>query len=302
MKKRTAVLSAAAVTALSAAGVMKLNDALFRPEVPPPGEVDLPCRRLSVPSGDVLLSGALLGEEGPRGRLILAHGMGVSWDYYLPEIRRFTALGYQVLAFSYRGYPGSGGRFQGFPQAARDVAAAARFAGDGPLTLWGHSMGAYAVCAALALTDRPVERVVACAPFDVPAEAIRQLARQGIPGGQATALAVNAAQRLRFGAALRARDGLDRRPVPALILQGGRDDEVPPEGCALYAHRQAVRNPNARFHLLSAEGSDGHMTLIRRKGETDVNPDTFPLMEAFLTETQSTTPCPPPGGRKEPLL
>lgn len=287
MKKHTAALSVAAVTVLSAAGAMKLNDALFRPEVPPPGEVDLPCRRLSVPSGDALLSGALLGEEGPQGRLLLAHGMGVSWDYYLPEIRRFVALGYQVLTFSYRGYPGSGGRFQGFPQAARDVAAAARFAGDGPLTLWGHSMGAYAVCAALALTDRPVERVVACAPFDVPAEAVRQLARQGIPGGQATALAVNAAQRLRFGAdaALRARDGLDRRPVPTLILQGCRDDEVTPEGCALYAHRQAVKNPNARFHLLSAEGSDGHMTLIRRKGETDVNPDTFPLTEAFLTET-----------------
>ena len=213
--------------------------------------------------------------------------MGVSWDYYLPEIRRFVALGYQVLTFSYRGYPGSGGCFQGFPQAARDVAAAARFAGDGPLTLWGHSMGAYAVCAALALTDRPMERVVACAPFDVPAEAVRQLARQGIPGGQATALSVNAAQRLRFGAdaALRARDGLDRRPVPTLILQGSRDDEVTPEGCALYAHRQAVKNPNVRFRLLSAEGSDGHMTLIRRKGETDVNPDTFPLTEAFLTET-----------------
>ena len=41
-----------------------------------------------------------------------------------------------------------------------------------------------------------VERLVACAPFDAPAEAIRQLARQGIPGGQGTALAVNAAQRL----------------------------------------------------------------------------------------------------------
>ena len=117
MKKHTAALSAAAVTVLSAAGAMKLNDALFRPEVPPPGEVDLPCRRLSVPSGDALLSGALLGEEGPRGRLLLAHGMGVSWDYYLSEIRRFVALGYQVLTFSYRGYPGSGGRFQGFPQA-----------------------------------------------------------------------------------------------------------------------------------------------------------------------------------------
>lgn len=123
MRKRDAVLGAAALTALGTAGAMKLNDILFRPMVPPPGEVDLPCRRLSIPSGDALLSGALLGEEGPRGRLILAHGMGVSWDYYLPEIRRFTALGYQVLAFSYRGYPGSGGRFQSFPQAARDVAA-----------------------------------------------------------------------------------------------------------------------------------------------------------------------------------
>ena len=194
MRKRDAVL-AAALTALGTAGAMKLNDILFRPMVPPPVEVDLPCRRLSIPSGDALLSGALLGEEGPRGRLILAHGMGVSWDYYLPEIRRFTALGYQALA-------------------------------------------------------------------------------------------VNAAQRLRFGAdaALRARDGLDRHSVPALILQGSRDDEVTPEGCALYAHRTEVKNPNARFHLLSAEGSDGHMTLIRRKGERDVNPDTFPLVEAFLTE------------------
>ena len=123
MRKYYAVLGAAALAALGTAGAMKLKDILFRPMVPPPGEVDLPCRRLSIPSGDALLSGALLGEEGPRGRLILAHGMGVSWDYYLPEIRRFVALGYQVLAFSYRGYPGSGGRFQGFPQAARDVAA-----------------------------------------------------------------------------------------------------------------------------------------------------------------------------------
>ena len=275
-----------AVTVLGAAGAMKVNDILFRPEVPAPGEVDLPCRRLSIPSGKALLSAALLGEAGPRGRLILAHGMGVSWDYYLPEIRRFTALGYQVLAFSYRGYPGSSGRFQGFPQAARDVAAVMNFSGDGPLTLWGHSMGAYAVCAALALTERPVERLVACAPFDAPAEAIRQLARQGIPGGQGTALAVNAAQRLRFAAdaALRAQDGLNGRPTPALILQGSQDNDVIPDGCALYAHRQAVTNPNARFHLITAEGSDGHMTLIRRNGQREVNPDTFPLVEAFLTE------------------
>ena len=88
-------------------------------------------------------SGAVFGEEGRRGCLLLAHGMGVSWDYYLPEIRRFTELGYRVFAFSYRGYPGSGGRFRGFPQAARDVAAAIRFTGDGtlPLTLWGTAWG-----------------------------------------------------------------------------------------------------------------------------------------------------------------
>ena len=283
-KPLAAALGAAGLTALCAAGAMKVNDALFRPELAPPKE--LPCRRVSIPSGETLLSGAVFGEEGPRGCLLLAHGMGVSWDYYLPEIQRFTDLGYQVLAFSYRGYPGSGGRFQGFPQAARDAAAVMNFAGDGPLTLWGHSMGAYAVCAALALTERPVERVVACAPFDVPAEAVRQLARQGIPGGGAAALAVNAAQRLRFGADadLRARDGLNRRPIPALILQGGQDQEVTPEGCALYAHRAEVTNPNVRFRLLTAPGSDGHMTLIRRQGETEINPDVFPLVEAFLTE------------------
>ena len=60
MRKRDAVLGAAALAALGTAGAMKLNDILFRPMVPPPGEVDLPCRRLSIPSGDALLSGALL--------------------------------------------------------------------------------------------------------------------------------------------------------------------------------------------------------------------------------------------------
>ena len=175
-------------------GALALSDTLFRPMLPPPGDPGLPCRRVSFHSGGVLLSGAVFGEEGRRGCLLLAHGMGVSWDYYLPQIRRFTELGYRVFAFSYRGYPGSGGRFRGFPQAARDVAAAIRFAGDGtlPLILWGHSMGAYAVCAALALTERPVERVVACAPFDDPAEAVREMAGRGIPGGRLTAAAVNA--------------------------------------------------------------------------------------------------------------
>lgn len=87
--------------------------------------------------------------------------------------------------------------------------------------------------------------------------------------------------------AMKLNDILFRPMVPPLVevdLQGSRDDEVTPEGCALYAHRTEVKNPNARFHLLSTEGSDGHMTLIRRKGERDVNPDTFPLVEAFLTE------------------
>ena len=74
-----------------------------------------------------------------------------------------------------------------------------------------------------------------------------------------------------------------------------------PEGCALYAHRTEVKNPNVRFHLLSAEGSDGHMTLIRRKGERDVNPDTFPLVEAFLTEAQSTTCALPREGERSLL-
>ena len=277
---------ALAAGVLTAGGALALSDTLFRPMLPPPGDPGLPCRRVSFHSGGVLLSGAVFGEEGRRGCLLLAHGMGVSWNYYLPEIRRFTELGYRVFAFSYRGYPGSGGRFRGFPQAARDVAAAIRFAGDGtlPLILWGHSMGAYAVCAALALTERPVERVVACAPFDDPAEAVREMAGRGIPGGRLTAAAVNAVQRGLFGrdAALWAARGLNRRAAPALILQGSRDDEVTPEGCALYARRHEVINPNVRFRLISEEGSSGHMTLIRRKGERGVNPEVFPLVEAFL--------------------
>ena len=142
-----------------------VNAAMFRPykKIKPPADG----RKVIFHSGKNCLAGYLWNETGTRGLIVFAHGMGTGVAYYLPEIHHFAAQGYQVFAFEYSGYQGSSGHFYGFPQAVIDLKNALDFVDDGsrPVILMGHSMGAYAVCAVRQCTERPVDGIVAYAPF-----------------------------------------------------------------------------------------------------------------------------------------
>ena len=243
-------------------------------------------RKVIFRSGRNRLAGYIRNETGTRGLIVFAHGMGVGVEYYLPEIHYFADQGYKVFAFEYSGYTGSSGHFYGFPQAVLDLKNALDFIDDGslPVILAGHSMGAYAVCAVGQCTEKRVEGIVAYAPFFSPREAVISQT-DGMPkGGKILRALILVMQRILFGKNrnLTAAAGLSRADVPTLVLQGSEDTEVIPNGCALYAYRNELSDSPVNFTLIRKEGSNGHMTVVRKKGSQSVNEDTIRLIDAFL--------------------
>ncbi len=260
-----------------------VNAAMFKPykKIKPSSDG----RKVIFPSGRNRLAGYLWNESGTRGLIVFAHGMGTGIGYYLPEIHHFAAQGYKVFAFEYSGYPGSSGHFYGFPQAVTDLKNALDFIDDGslPVILMGHSMGAYAVCALR--HNKPVTGIVAYAPFSSPREAmIAEAIGRNRKGGKLLCALILPTQHILFGRECNptAIAGLSRANVPTLVLQGSEDREVTPDGCALYAHRGELSDVPVTFRLIGEKGSDGHMTVIRKKDSQTVNEDTVRYVDAFL--------------------
>lgn len=277
------LLSGLLIAVLITAGVLA-NAAAFRPpiikEEPAVG------RKVSFYSGKNRLTGFIQNETGTRGLVIIAHGMGTSAGYHLPEVQHFADEGYRVFTFEYSGYGGSTGHFCGFPQAVSDLKSAVEWIDDGslPVILVGHSMGGYAVCTAAQYLSRPVSAIVAYAPFYSSGEAISEMTHR-MPGyGWLLRFLVLPVQYVLFGASHGANgiDGLRGANAPALILQGKDDDEVSCAGCSVYAHRAESADGTVIFHLIDDEGSSGHMTVIRKKGTRCVNEDTMRIVDSFL--------------------
>ena len=264
-----------------------VNAAMFRPEKQPEANID--GRRVTFPSGRNRLAGYLWNEAGMQGLLVFAHGMGAGVEYYLPEIHHFAAQGYKVFAFEYSGYQESSGHFYGFPQAVIDLKNALDFVDDGsrPVILMGHSMGAYAVCAVWQCADKPVAGIVAYAPFFSSDEAVIAEATENIPKfGKLLCGLILPMQRILFGRNCNptAVAGLSRANAPTLVLQGGEDVEVTPDGYALYAHRGELSDAPVTFRLVQGKESSGHMTVVRKKGSRSINTDTMQLVDSFLRE------------------
>lgn len=53
-------------------------------------------------------------------------------------------------------------------------------------------------------------------------------------------------------------------------------------GCALYAHRGELPDAPITFRLIDEEGSNGHMTIVRKNGSQTVNEDTIRQVDEFL--------------------
>lgn len=266
------------------AAAMFINASAFRPPVI--NEKPADGRKVTFNSGKNQLVGYIWNENGTRGLIILAHGIGTSVEYHLPEVRHFADAGYKVFAFEYTGYGESTGHFYGFPQAVSDLKNAIEFIDDGtlPVILLGHSMGGYAVCAVAQCLSRRLSAIVAYAPFYSPGAAIEELTRRMPKCGWLIWLSVLLAQYALFGARHRQNgiDGLRAANAPTLILQGSRDDEVSCDGCSLYARRKELTDSAVTFRVIENEDSCGHMTVIRKNDTHCVNEDTMKITDAFL--------------------
>jgi hypothetical protein len=155
-----------------AAGIVE-SLAFFAPSqarfVTPPGIDDL---TIPGPGGATLHGWLLRAEPGTtaKGLILFCHGNAGALPDHLAFVHRFTALGYDVIMFDYRGY----GRSSPLRRLTRDslladTDAALRFAresaADAPLFVLGHSMGAAMAANALARDPQGVAALGLVAPF-----------------------------------------------------------------------------------------------------------------------------------------
>ena len=240
--------------------------------------------RVSIQSGKNLLSAYLYRANEAKGFIIISQGMGVTSDYYLPEILRFRDEGYAVLAFDDTGYRNNRGAFNGFSQAVKDLCAAIDYGSREklPITLLGHSMGGYCVLAVLNLINEKIDHVIAVAAFDNPQEVIRWYMNKSIEMISAPiSFLLLLVQRIFFGALLNitAVSGINKTDASVLIAQGLQDEEVCPDTVAVYAKRDMIKRKNVRIITFSEGNESTHMGIIRpSKGR--VNEE---LMQDILT-------------------
>ncbi len=207
------------------------------------------------------------GDAEPAGLVVMVHGMGNGHLAYLNVAADFARDGWLVFAYDATGHDASGGRERGgLPQAVLDLDAALTAAEALPQTqglpvcLFGHSLGAYTVCAALA--DHPeVRAAAALAGFD----GLSALAREkyGVPG-LILLPGARVWERLRFGgeAGRTALEGFAASEARILIVHGTADATVPiASGLERW---EAVYGDDPRFTFLRVEGA-GHGGVFTRE-------------------------------------
>ncbi|HVR30306.1 MAG TPA: alpha/beta fold hydrolase [Thermoanaerobaculia bacterium] len=196
------------------------------------------------------LHGWWIEQSGARATLLYCHGNNGNVTNRIALLQDLRRLGFNLLAFDYRGY----GRSEGTPfeeglyrdvRAAWDYLIAERSGRPASILLFGHSLGgAVAIDGAL---HREVAGLIVQSSFTQ----IRDMARTLYPGVPLHYIARNQ---------FRSIEKVDRLSIPKLFVHGGADPTVPPSlGRALYERAAA---PKEWYEVAHA----GHSELHRHGG------------------------------------
>lgn len=135
-----------------------------------------PREQIIVQSGENDISAFFYAVDDAKGLIVVAPGHRDANDIKLYEIRWFVDAGYSVVCFDYTGcYTSGGNSMRGYNQSVYDMDALLDYIEEDekfeniPIYLFGHSMGAYAVCAELQF-GHDIAKVVAASGFDTPEE------------------------------------------------------------------------------------------------------------------------------------
>lgn len=237
--------------------------------------VDYNGRHITFKSKYNKLSGWFYGENNdcPQGLVIFSHGMGVTSEYYLPEILYYAEKGYKVFAFDNTGYGTNKGQFLGFSQAVIDLKCAIDYADDGtlPITLIGHSMGGYAVCCVLErlnLSKHNIKNIVTyAAPDNLPEMALAFFNAKGSFIRMLFAKIICFGQFLLYGtnAYLKASDVVDKnQQIQFIMIHGDNDDEIDINTASIIS--KDYIGANVTKIIISDPEINTHMGIVRKNG------------------------------------
>ena len=225
-----------------------------------------PREQLIVQSGENDISAFLYMVQDAKGLIVVAPGHRDANDIKLYEIRYFVDAGYSVVCLDYTGcYTSSGNSMKGYSQSVYDIDALLdyieadeRFENT-PICLFGHSMGAYAVCAELQF-DHDIAKVVAASGFDTPEEqwqySIKRYTGIFYPIIKPfNSLFID----LKYGddKDLSAVDGINSVLIPVLVISA-EEDLFYGGKSPIYDRQNVIMNPNCTFVLMDEENHNGH--------------------------------------------
>ena len=264
-----------------------------------------PRRVVTFPSGDAELTGYVYGEPSgadarpAKGLVIIAHGIASGADSMLAQTMYFVDHGWMVLAFDGTGTRSSGGEaVRGLPQTKLDVEAACAFAhGDPelagePTVLFGHSMGGYAVTAALA-DDIDVDAVVSVAAFNSPNETISAFLSYVSPVASIEYPFACWQNKRLFGddANTSAVDAINSVDIPVMIIAGTEDEVVRQDAIGIPAHADELTNPQATIVWKDDEPCNHHNTIWLTPAAAELTTKVWAERDAVQAEYDGDVPA-----------
>lgn len=225
-----------------------------------------PREQIIVQSGENDISAFLYVVDDAKGLIIVAPGHRDANDIKLYEIRYFVDAGYSVVCLDYTGcYTSGGNSMKGYNQSVYDMDALLDYIEEDekfenmPIYLFGHSMGAYAVCAELQF-GHDIAKVVAASGFDTPEEqwqySIKRYTGIFYPVVKPSNSLFIA---LKYGddKDLSAVDGINCVSIPVLVISAEEDSFYGGKS-PIYERKNEIINLNCSFVLMDKENHNGH--------------------------------------------
>lgn len=225
-----------------------------------------PREQIIVQSGENDISAFLYAVDDAKGLIVVAPGHRDANDIKLYEIRYFVDAGYSVACLDYTGcYTSGGNSMRGYNQSVYDMDALLDYIEEDerfenmPIYLFGHSMGAYAVCAELQF-GHDIAKVVAASGFDTPEEqwqySIKRYTGIFYPIIKPSNSLFIA---LKYGddKDLSAVDGINCVSIPVLVISAEEDSFYGGKS-PIYERQSEIINPNCSFVLMDEENHNGH--------------------------------------------